>query len=154
MSSLKTLELAITLAKRHFDEASQRLQMAEMACAQAQGQLQQLQSYQEETEQRWLLKGKAGMAQPIVMQSQLFRERLLNVIAMQQGVIAQKDEFKMRQKEAWQKTRQRLEILERHQSRQLDLMRKKQDRQEQKMLDEMAMVRFQARNGPLRKDSL
>ncbi|MBT3067591.1 flagellar export protein FliJ [Rhodoferax sp. U11-2br] len=88
MSGQKTLLLAIDLATARRDEAQANLQNILHAQAHAQDQMQQLQQYAVETEQRWLQGAQISTTPEMLRHHYQFIGRLDQAIQMQEGVLA------------------------------------------------------------------
>lgn len=88
MSGQKTLLLAIDLATTRRDEAQAYLQNMLQAQAHALDQMQQLQQYAVETEQRWLQGAQVSTTPEMLRHHYQFIGRLNQAIVLQEGVLA------------------------------------------------------------------
>lgn len=145
MTTHQSLFLAIDLATTQRDQAQAVLQQARQADAHAQGQMQQLKDYLQETEQRWLRGAQASTSPELLHHHYQFTCRLNQAIALQTGVL--------------QGTRARIDVAQ-QQLLQVEirlasfrkLLAKRQavqterlQRSEQRQMDEMANLQTQRR---------
>ena len=91
MSELKSVRLALELAQRKRDAAGKALAHAIGLCHLARQQLQQLQGYAVETQDRWALGARSQCSTEILRNFQQFMERLQQAIDLQQHALAQRD---------------------------------------------------------------
>lgn len=87
MSHFKTLQLAIDLALSKRDQALTELQKQRHALAFAHDQMNQLQQYSDETEQRWLTRAQISTTPELLLHHGQFMVRLHQAIDLQQGVL-------------------------------------------------------------------
>ncbi|MDD4942169.1 flagellar export protein FliJ [Rhodoferax sp.] len=87
MSHFKTLQLAIDLALSKRDQALAELQKQRYALAFAHDQMNQLQQYSDETEQRWLTRAQISTTPELLLHHGQFMARLHQAIDLQQGVL-------------------------------------------------------------------
>lgn len=87
MSAVKSVLLAIVVATRKKDQAGKVLMHVQRACAFAQGQLNQLESYATETDVRWTETAQVGATTELIRHHYQFMERLQHAIGLQQGVV-------------------------------------------------------------------
>ena len=142
MSSLGALMVAIDLATRKRDEARQALRDRQRALAAAQGQMDQLQGYQQEMQARWGL-GEGRQVKPEVMfHHYQFIERLQHAMGLQAKVLQdQKIRLEAAQK-ALMATELRLASLNKVVDTRRRDMALAQMRREQKQTDERAALQF------------
>ena len=76
MSAVKSVLLAIVVATRKKDQAGKVLMHVQRACAFAQGQLNQLESYATETDVRWTETAQVGATTELIRHHYQFMERL------------------------------------------------------------------------------
>ena len=88
MNPLHGLQLAIELAERKRDERAQVLAQAQRQVLMGQQQLQQLQSYANDTDARWTQGHNMALSSELIRHHYQFVERLQHAIGMQDGVIA------------------------------------------------------------------
>lgn len=87
MTAHKSILLAIDLATAQREQAQAQLQKARQADAHAQGQMQQLQDYLQEIEQRWMKGAQASTSSELLHHHYQFTTRLNQAIALQSGVL-------------------------------------------------------------------
>lgn len=143
MTAHASILLAIDLASAQRDQAQSRFLQERQADALARSQMQQLTDYLEETEQRWVSGARTSIAPEMLRHHYQFVERLIQAIQLQDSVLkgtwqrlegAQQELLKMQQRLASFK-----QLLE---SR-LAAMAERQQRSEQKQMDEFATLLVQ-----------
>ena len=141
MSNLSALQTAVSLATRERDAAAQRLAQARRGWLAAQMQLDQLDSYAQETQARW--KVQAARCTPeIMVHHYQFMERLTHAIALQKSAVEQqvKQVALMADRMRVAETR-RESMVQLHAKREAD-QRRLTDRREQKVSDEQAALQY------------
>jgi flagellar FliJ protein len=88
MSAFRALVLAIDLAATQRDQALKQLQATQRAHGFAQGQMQQLQQYAQETDQRWIQSAQRSTTPELLHHQYQFMGRLSQAIALQQDALA------------------------------------------------------------------
>ena len=88
MPQFRALELAITQATLQRDARARAQAQALRTLAFAHGQLEQLQTYAGDTDQRWIGEHSVGRSAELIRHHYLFVDRLQNAVQLQQGVIA------------------------------------------------------------------
>lgn len=142
MSSLHALMVAIELATRKRDEARQSLRERLRAHEAAQSQMEQLQSYALEMQQRWAPQEGAELKLEVVYHHQQFMARLQHAIGLQTKVLQDQVIRLETAQKALMSTELRLSSLNKVvQTRQRD-MALAQMRREQKQTDERAALQF------------
>lgn len=86
-SSLGALSVAVDVALRARDEARRQLQSAHNAQHAAQQQMEQLQSYAGETQDRWGLRANAQVQPEVMFHHYQFMDRLHHAMGMQDTVV-------------------------------------------------------------------
>ena len=87
MSLLRTLGVAIDVASRKRDAASQVLGQAQQRQIAAQNQLNQLETYANETESRWASQAQICALPELMRHHYQFMERLNQAIQMQKQIL-------------------------------------------------------------------
>jgi len=87
MTAHKSLLLAIDLAGTQREQAQAHLQNALQDDAHAQGQMQQLKDYLQETEQRWMHSAQTSTSPELLHHHYQFTTRLNQAILLQNGVL-------------------------------------------------------------------
>jgi flagellar FliJ protein len=140
-SLLKTLALAIEVAERKRDQTSQALALAQQRRMAAQQQLDQLQSYAHETEQRWASQAQVHAVPELMQHHYQFMTRLDQASVMQQHTVAEQDRWVVQVQQMLLAAELRVATLRqatRHKQDAIDLA---QRRREQRQMDEMAATR-------------
>ncbi len=142
MSLLKTLHVAIDVAARKRDAASQALGQAQQREIAARQQMEQLQSYAQETEGRWASQAQICAMPELMRHHYQFMDRLSQAIEMQKGVLAEQSLWVERARKALLDAELRVATLRqvlRNKQAEVDLQLR---RREQRQMDEMAAMRF------------
>ena len=141
MSALKSFLLAIDLATRKRDHATQGLGHAQNAYLFAQQQMVQLETYAAETELKWTVAAQIGTTPEMMRHHYQFMGRLQQAIELQKGALeneVRKVEFAKRVVlEAEFRLVSLSQVLKKKQAG-IDLL---QTRREQKQMDEFAAMR-------------
>lgn len=141
MTKPNALSVAVEMATRQRDEARRVLQHAQGAQRAAQDQLQVLQGYAQETENRWGMRARATVAPEVMFHHYHFMGRLDHAAGLQSGVV---DDHAQRVALAQQQLRDaevRLASLRKLlEKRQMEALQA-QARRDQKMTDERAALR-------------
>ncbi|WP_180124690.1 flagellar export protein FliJ [Rhodoferax sp. BLA1] len=143
MSGQKTLLLAIDLATTRRDEAQAHLQNILHAQAHAQDQMQQLQQYAVETEQRWLQGAQISTTPEMLRHHYQFVGRLDQAIQMQEGVLANHTQRIEAARQLLMQAGCRLSSFKQVLATRQLAMAKTRQRQEQKQMDEFASQQSQ-----------
>jgi len=142
MSALNALMVAIELATRKRDEARQMLRERQQSHAAAQAQMDQLQSYMQEMQQRWGAHEGAQFKPEVMYHHDQFMQRLQHATDLQTKVIRDQELRLQAAQHALMTTELRLSSLEKVvQMRRRD-MALAQQRREQKQTDERAALQF------------
>ena len=142
MSLTPTLDLAIEMAQRECEQAEQATARALKGQQHAQGQLDQLEGYADETAQRWSTAQAAQVSAVLMTHHQSFQERLQQAINLQRGVVQQAGQRVAAARQIRVQKEVRLRGLMQLRAQKLAVHRKSRERQEQKALDELATQRF------------
>jgi flagellar FliJ protein len=142
MSAVKSLALAIEVARRRRDQADQALMQARRAAQHAQGQLDQLESYAADTEARWATANAKTMSAELMQHQGHFMQRLRHAIGLQQGVMTdlQRQAEAARQRRLQEEVR--LAALEQLLKKKMSAQAQLQARREQKQMDELAVLKY------------
>lgn len=128
----------IDMAQTAEQEAAGKLRQYKAALQQAQQQLQSLEQYRDDYQQQWINKGQVGVSGQWLMNYQRFLSQLEVAIEQQQKSLAWHENNVRSSQAVWQQTYARLEGLRKLVQRYRDEAQKAADKQEQKLLDEMA----------------
>lgn len=132
------LSPVIDMAQTTEREALGKLRQYQAALQHAQQQLQNLQQYRDDYQQQWINKGQTGVSGQWLMNYQRFLSQLEVAIEQQQKSLAWHENNVSVSQAAWQQAYARLEGLRKLVQRYLEEAQKTADKQEQKLLDEMA----------------
>ena len=141
-SSLQSFIVAIQLAERRRDAARQAVANLQNARAAAQGQLDQLQGYAQETQGRWGA-SEGRVMQPVVLQHHhQFMGRLEHAIGLQGQVVRTQDQRVAGARQTLLQAELRLASLRKVLERRQAELALAQQRREQKATDERAALRL------------
>lgn len=141
-SSLQSFIVAIQLAERRRDAARQAVLNLQNARAAAQGQLDQLQGYAQETQGRWGA-SEGRVMQPVVLQHHhQFMGRLEHAIGLQGQVVRTQDQRVAGARQTLLQAELRLASLRKVLERRQAELALAQQRREQKATDERAALRL------------
>ena len=129
----------IDMAQTAEQEASGRLRQYKAALHNAQQQLQNLQQYRDDYQQQWINKGQTGVSGQWLMNYQRFLSQLEIAIEQQQKSLAWHEGNVSSSQAVWQQAYARLEGLRKLVQRYREEAQKTADKQQQKLLDEMAL---------------
>lgn len=138
MAGQQTLLLAIDLATARRDEAQAQLQNILHAQAHAQDQMQQLQQYAVETEQRWMQGAQVSTSPEMLRHHYQFMGRLDQAILLQQGVLANHGQRIEAARQLLMQAETRLSSFKQVLASRRAAIAKTRQRQEQKQMDEFA----------------
>lgn len=142
MSSLHALNLAIEMAARKRDEARNALRERQRASEAAQAQMEQLQSYAQEMQQRWAPQEGAMLKLEVMYHHEQFMARLQHAIQLQTKVLQDQALRLEAAQKALMATELRLTSLNKVvETRRRDIALA-QMRREQKQTDERAALQF------------
>ena len=142
MSSLNALMIAIEMALRKRDEARNVLQERQRAHDAAQSQMEQLQSYAAEMQQRWGASEGAEMKQEVMFHHSQFMARLQHAIDLQTKVMADQSIRLEAAQKGLMAAELRLSSLNKVVETRRRDMALAQMRREQKQTDERAALQF------------
>ncbi len=128
----------IDMAKNEEREAAGKLAHYQGALQQAQQQLDNLQQYRDDYQQQWIDKGQTGVSGQWLMNYQRFLSQLEVAVEQQHKSLAWHEHNLSQARTVWQQAYARVEGLRKLVQRYRDDAQKSADKQEQKMLDEMA----------------
>jgi len=153
MTAHKSILLAIDLATAQREQAQAQLQKARQADAHAQGQMQQLQDYLQEIEQRWMKGAQASTSSELLHHHYQFTTRLNQAILLQNGVLQGSHARIEAARQQLLKVEIRLASFKQLLANRRAVQAERQQRSEQRQTDEFANLqthrrqRIQAENG-------
>ena len=142
MSSLNALMIAIEMAVRKRDEARQALRERQHAFDAAKSQMEQLENYAAEMQQRWSATEGASLKPEVMVHHRQFMERLEHAINLQTRVIADQSIRLEAAQKALMAAELRLTSLNKVVETRRRDMELAQMRREQKQTDERAALQF------------
>jgi flagellar FliJ protein len=141
MSALKSISVAIELAKVKRDGLISQLSRCKRLHANALGQMDQLASYAEETHDKWIRSSQVGVSPDIMRHHTQFMARLQEAMALQQSVITKNASDVQRAHQTFLASELRLASLEHMEKKMLSTRNLIHQRKEQKQTDEFAASR-------------
>ena len=148
MPEANALSVAVEMALRQRDDARRSLQDARSASQAAQAQLDQLEGYARETQNRWGMRPNAAVQPEVMYHHYQFMDRLGHAAGLQTGVVGQHAERVGAAERTLLEAELRLASLKKLvEKRQRDALQA-QMRREQKQTDERAALQYrQSFNG-------
>jgi len=141
LSALKSVALAIQLAKVKRDAIVLQLNRFKRSQANARDQMVQLSSYSDETYEKWILASNVGVSPEIMRHQNQFMARLQEAIALQQTVINNSDADVLRAHKNFMASELKLASLEHMQKKLLSRLDSVNTRKAQKQTDEFAATK-------------
>lgn len=140
MTTIQTLHKVVEIAEKRRDEAVAALAQQERELQIAQDQLQQLQNYAAEAHKRWMARssGSGVDAQQLFHQNQ-FMHKIDHAVEFQRSVIASRETQIERCRGQLMVAERDVAGLRKFTERKIQTVQQKQQRQEQKATDEMAL---------------
>ena len=154
MSALSALSVAVELAERKRDEARRVLQDARRAQQAARDQMEQLQGYAQETQNRWGMRANANVQPEVMYHHYQFMDRLHHAMGLQTTVVTSHDARISAAQQALLETELRLASLKKLTEKRRKEFELLQSRREQKQTDERAALQYRsASSGPDGRES-
>lgn len=141
MSALKSIALALQLAKIKRDAQVLQLNRCKRSQANSQDQMAQLTSYSDETYEKWILSSQVGVSPEIMRHQNQFMARLQEAIALQQSVMTNTAADVLRAHQSFMTCELKLASLEHMQKKMQSRLVSLSARKEQKQTDEFAATR-------------
>jgi len=149
MASLNAFLVAVELAERQRDEARQALQDARNARQAAQQQLDQIESYAQETQNRWGLRADAAVKPEVMYHHYQFMDRLAYASGLQSSVVGDQAGRVDAAAQVLLQAELRVTSLKKVVEKRKREMEHLQSRRDQKQTDERASLQFRsAGSGP------
>ncbi len=140
MSNLQTLNKVVDMAEKRRDDARASLAQQQRELQIAQDQLQQLQTYAQEAQQRWMARGSsAGVDAQQLFHQRQFMQKIDHALDFQRGVIANREALIERAQNQLLVAERDVAGLRKYTERKLQAVQQLAQRQEQKATDEMAL---------------
>ncbi|MBW8315106.1 MAG: flagellar export protein FliJ [Hydrogenophaga sp.] len=141
MSNIQTLNKVVELAEKRRDEALSALGQLQRERQVASEQMQQLQTYANEAQQRWNVRcTSTGVDAALLHHHRQFMQKIDHAMEFQRGVLAQRDELIERGQAQVYAAERDVAGLRKYTERKLDALNLRALRQEQKSTDEMALT--------------
>jgi len=140
MTTIQTLNKVVEIAEKRRDEAMAALAQQQRELQIAQDQLQQLDHYAAEAQQRWMLRSSTGGVdgQQLFHQRQ-FMQKIDHALEFQRSVIANREALIERCRNQLMVAERDVAGLRKFTERKVQAVQLKQQKQEQKATDEMAL---------------
>ena len=139
MNTLKTLDKVVELAEQRRDAALAAMAQLEREMKVAQDQMDQLESYAREAQQRWAARSGGTIDPAVLGHQRQFIQKIDHAIGFQRSVLASRQDQIDRQLAVVQAAERDLAGLRRYTDRKRQHLAVQAQRQEQKQTDEMAM---------------
>ncbi|RYF25897.1 MAG: flagellar export protein FliJ [Comamonadaceae bacterium] len=144
MASLHAFLVAVEMAERKRDDARQALQDARNARQAAQQQLDQIESYAQETQNRWGLRADATVKPEVMYHHYQFMDRLAHASGLQSGVVGDQAGRVDAAAHALLQAELRVTSLKKVVEKRRREMEQLQARRDQKQTDERASLQFRS----------
>ena len=141
MTTIQTLNKVVEMAEKRRDEAVAALAQQERELQIALDQMQQLQAYAAEAQKRFMVRSSGGGvdAQQLFHQSQ-FMHKIDHAVEFQRSVIANREGLIERSRNQLMVAERDVAGLRKFTERKIQAVQQKQQRQDQKATDEMALT--------------
>lgn len=140
MSDIKTLHKVVDIAEKRRDEARASLAQQQRELQIAQDQMQQLQTYAQEAQQRWLARSSStGVDAQQLFHQRQFMDKIDHAVEFQRGVIGNREALIQRSQQQLMAAERDVAGLRKYTERKQLAMAQKAQRQDQKATDEMAL---------------
>ena len=146
--ALGALAIAVEVAERQRDGLRRQLQDALSGAQAAGAQLEQLQGYAGETQNRWGVQANAQRKPEVLFHHRHFMDRLHHAMGLQSGVMADQERRVAAAQQALLAGELRLAGLKKLLARRLDERQAQQSRSEQKQTDERAALQYRTAPNP------
>ena len=141
MTTIQTLNTVVDIAEQRRDEAHAKLAQQQRELQIAQDQLQQLETYAQEAQQRWMTRSSgAGVDAQQLFHQRQFMHKIDHAVEFQRGVIANREAHVERCRNQLMVAERDVAGLRKYTERKLQAAQQKAQRQEQKHTDEMALA--------------
>lgn len=139
MSNIKTLEKVVTIAEKRRDETLMAFAKIQREWLAAKEQMDQLNAYAKEAEDRWVLRSGKGVDAAMLHHHRYFMQKVEHAIEFQRGVISQREALVESGRNQVFAAERDVAGLKKYTERKQQALDLKTMRQEQKTTDEMAM---------------
>lgn len=139
MTAIQTLHKVVELAQQRRDEALAALTRLQREWQAAQGQMDQLQTYAQEAQQRWSARGAQGVDPALLHHHRQFMHKIDHAMDFQRGVLSNRAALVEQAQQQVHAAERDLAGLRKYTDAQVQALRQKAQRQEQKATDELAL---------------
>lgn len=146
MSSTFSLQPLLELMQEKTDEATRRLGQLIAAEQNARSRLQMLENYRAEYAERLRQAISEGVTRQVLANYQDFLARIDDAILQQRKIVSQSENNTARGQQDWQEKNTRLKAIGTLSDRHDERERRKEDKKEQKLLDEFTTRKFATRS--------
>lgn len=139
MTAIQTLHKVVELAQKRRDDALAQLTQLQRELRAAQDQMDQLQAYAAEAQQRWSARGAHGVDATQLHHHRQFMQKLDHAIEFQRGVLSNREALVDNGQQQVFTAERDLAGLRKYTDGKVQALLQKAQRQEQKATDEMAL---------------
>lgn len=140
MTTIQTLNKVVEIAEKRRDEALGVLGQMQRELQIAQDQMDQLQAYSQEAEQRWAVRSAAGVDGTLLMHHRQFMAKIDHALDFQRGVLRERMELIERAQGQVHVCERDVAGLRKFTERKQIAVQHRVQRQDQKNTDEMALA--------------
>ena len=143
MTALSSMQLAVELATRQRDQLRLDLAQLQHTLEGAQDQFNQLDSYAQETQRRWITQSQTQSSPQLMCHYYQFMDKLHHAITLQRQVLQDLERQVQAQKTGLLEAEFKLASRQTVRDNMHREARVRRDKMEQKQFDEMATIRYQ-----------
>ena len=140
MTTIQTLNKVVEIAEKRRDEALGALGQMQRELLQAQDQMDQLQAYAQEAEQRWSARSSVGVDMALLMHHRQFMAKIDHALEFQRGVLRERGDLIERAQGQVHVCERDVAGLRKFTERKQLAVQHRVQRQDQKNTDEMALT--------------
>ncbi|MDM7944189.1 MAG: flagellar export protein FliJ [Hydrogenophaga sp.] len=140
MTTIQTLNKVVEIAEKRRDEALGSLGQMQRELQVAQDQMDQLQAYAQEAEQRWAVRSAAGVDTALLMHHRQFMAKIDHALEFQRGVLRERMDIIERCQGQVHVCERDVAGLRKFTERKQLAVQQRVQRQDQKNTDEMALA--------------
>ena len=140
MTAIQTLNKVVELAEKRRDQALSTLAQLQREMQVAQEQMNQLQAYAQEAQQRWAARSSVGVDAALLHHHRQFMDKIDHAMDFQRGVLSNREAQIERGQQQVHAAERDVAGLRKYTERKLDALNLRALRQDQKSTDEMALT--------------
>ena len=140
MTTIQTLNKVVEIAEKRRDEALGALGQMQRELRVAQDQMDQLQAYAQEAEQRWAARSAVGVDVALLMHHRQFMAKIDHALDFQRGVLSERGDLIERAQDQVHVCERDVAGLRKFTERKQLAVQHRVQRQDQKNTDEMALT--------------